>query len=247
MASFSAASQGPWPAEVHRSSCGVHHPSSHSPASARAPPASPLKKSRRHPCYHRVSSEVFPSRKPLPQGDGTRAHSSPSSSVDMARMCGPTRPLTPRNCPMGGDVTSSRHWPHHWLPEELPGAASTQPRSPGLRAQETSASQQGSGHVPLVLPAHPAAELTVLHPYPQQPARPTHPPAPVWMREGARGLSWSRPDLVSSPHWLCCQVHHLLPVPVTFSGRCYDSPTLGSRPCSDVTSWQRPLMQRYPA
>ena len=41
------------------------------------------------------------------------AQSSPPSSVDMARMCGPTRPLTPRSCPVGGDVTSSRRWPHH--------------------------------------------------------------------------------------------------------------------------------------
>lgn len=36
------------------------------------PPDPPSKKSRRHPCYHLVSSEVFPSQKPLPQGDSTR-------------------------------------------------------------------------------------------------------------------------------------------------------------------------------
>lgn len=106
--------------------------------------------------------------------------------------------------------------------------------------------QQGSTRSPHPALAHPAAELTVFHPLPPTTSQ-AQPPSSSCSDEG-RG---QRPRLVSPTR--CLASLAALPSPPPTPCACDllwalpRWPTLGSRPCSDVTSWQRPLTQRCPA
>lgn len=151
--------------------------------------------------------------------------------------------MTSHSCPVGGDVTSSRHWPRHsgfrrssqgeQAPSHAPQASELRKLPPASKAPATFPSS-----------CPPTRQLSCFPSLPPTTSQ-AQPPSSSCSDEG-RG---QRPRLVSPRPgvWLHCQVHHLLPVPATFSGLCHDGPTLGSRPCSDVTSWQRPLTQRCPA